>query len=47
MAKEPAVNIYVAQPIRKRLRVFAAVEERRMNEVAEAALTEYFARYPL
>ena len=47
MAKETAVNIYVTQPIHKRLRIFAAVEERKMNEVAESALSEYFQRYPL
>ena len=47
MAKEPAVNIYVTQPIHKRLRIFAAVEERKMNEVAETALNEYFQRYPV
>ena len=47
MAKDTAVNIYVPHSIHKRLRVFAAVEERKMNEVAEAALTEYFQRYPI
>ena len=46
-AKEPVVNIYVAQTIHKRLRIFAAIEERTMNDVAETALSEYFARYPL
>ena len=47
MNPKATAHIYVSREIRRRLKQFAAFEERKMGEITEDALIEYFEQHSL